>query len=80
MMMAKIKESDTAKKIIVGVCIGLTMFLLTDFVVSRSADAATNARQDTEIQGLRRDVDRLVVKLDQLQTTSFAILKAVKEK
>lgn len=79
MMMTKVKESDTAKKIIVGVCIGLTMFLLTDFIVSRTANAATDARQDTEIQALRRDVARQEIAMAELRKLSLEILKEVRK-
>lgn len=78
--MAKVKESETAKKVIVGVCIGITMFLLTDFIVSRRAQAECNVRQDTEIKSLRRDVDRIEDGMERLHQISFEILQAVKEK
>ncbi len=78
--MNKVRDSDTAKKVIIGICVGFTLFLATDFITGRVAQASCDARQDAEISELRRDVDRIEGKLERIQQVSLEILHAVKGK
>lgn len=73
------EQADWFKKTMVGVCVGVTLFLVSDFVISRRALAETNIRQDSEIEALRRDVTRMETALCELRQLSVAILTEVRK-